>query len=436
METIVSPATAPLKSAIAVIRVSGDTTYEIMTKIFSKSLDIEGGRTIFGNILDLEGNIIDEVVLSCFKAPKSFTGEDVIEISCHGSMLIVNKIVSIIISLGARLAERGEFSARAFYNGKIDLVQAESINTLIDSKTEEQRNIALMALKGKASKKLDPVKTLLADILANIEVNIDYPEYEDIEEMSKEKILNSVQSLLNIIDELLNQSKHGALYINGINVAIVGRPNVGKSSLLNALLGENKAIVTNIPGTTRDIVEGEVNINGLILHIIDTAGIRESEDQIESLGIKKSTEMIKKADLVLYVKDNEDDKYLELEELFKDKLYIEIINKMDLINKKKQNRVYISALNNNLDALKQEISKIYDLEKNIEPSLCSDREIGLLNSVKNDLLLAEKETKENKPLDLVAIHLKNAYDAVKRILGEEVNPDLEKEVFSRFCVGK
>ncbi len=436
METIVSPATAPLKSALAVIRVSGNTTYEIMTKIFSKSLDIEGGRTIFGNILDLDGNIIDEVVLSCFKAPKSFTGEDVIEISCHGSMLIVNKIVSIIISLGARLAERGEFSARAFYNGKIDLVQAESINTLIDSKTEEQRNIALMALKGKASKKLNPVKTLLADILANIEVNIDYPEYEDIEEMSKEKILNSVQSLLNIIDELLNQSKHGALYINGINVAIVGRPNVGKSSLLNALLGENKAIVTNIPGTTRDIVEGEVNINGLILHIIDTAGIRESDDQIESLGIKKSTEMIKKADLVLYVKDNEDDKYLELEELFKDKLYIEIINKMDLISEKKENRVYISALNNNLDALKQEISKIYDLEKNIEPSLCSDREIGLLNSVKNDLLLAEKETKENKPLDLVAIHLKNAYDAVKRILGEEVNPDLEKEVFSRFCVGK
>ncbi len=436
METIVSPATAPLKSALAIIRVSGDTTYEIMTKIFSKSLEIESGRTIFGNLLDLDGSIIDEVVLSCFKAPKSFTGEDVIEISCHGSMLIVNKIVSIIISLGARLAERGEFSARAFYNGKIDLVQAESINTLIDSKTEEQRNIALMALKGKASKKLDPVKTLLADILANIEVNIDYPEYEDIEEMSKEKILNSVQSLINNINELLSQSKHGALYINGINVAIVGRPNVGKSSLLNALLGENKAIVTNIPGTTRDIVEGEVNINGLILHIIDTAGIRESDDQIESLGIKKSTEMIKKADLVLYVKDDEDDKYLELEELFKDKLYIEIINKMDLINKKKQNRVYISALNNNIDALKQEISKLYDLEKNIEPSLCSDREIGLLNTVKNDLLLAEKETKENKPLDLVSIHLKNAYDAIKRILGEEVNPDLEKEVFSRFCVGK
>lgn len=436
METIVSPATAPLKSAIAVIRISGDTAYEIMEKVFSKPLDVEGGRTIFGNILDLEGKIVDEVILSCFKAPKSFTGEDVIEINCHGSMLIVNKIVSLIISLGARLAERGEFSARAFYNGKIDLVQAESINTLIDSKTEEQKDIALMALKGKASKKLDPVKNLLADILSNIEVNIDYPEYEDIEEMSKEQILNSVKNLLNTIDELLNQSKHGALYINGINVAIVGRPNVGKSSLLNALLGENKAIVTNIPGTTRDIVEGEVNINGLILHIIDTAGIRESDDQIESLGIQKSTEMIKKADLVLYVKDKEDDYYLELEELFKDKLFIEIINKMDLISNKKPNHVYISALNNNLEELKKEISKLYDLEKNIEPSLCSDREIGLLNVVKNDLIQAEKETRENKPLDLVAIHLKDAYDAIKRILGEEVNPDLEKEVFSRFCVGK
>lgn len=436
METIVSLATAPMKSALAIIRISGDKTYEIVSKIFSKELPYEGGRIIYGNILDLQDKIIDEVTLSCFKAPKSFTGEDVIEINCHGSLIIINKIIELIVSLGARLAERGEFTSRAFYNGKIDLVQAEAINSLINSKTEEQRKLAMMSLKGKTSKKLEPVKTLLADILANIEVNIDYPEYEDIEQVSRDKILQSVDFLVKNIDELLNRSNHASLFIEGVKVAIVGRPNVGKSSLLNVLLGQNKAIVTDIPGTTRDIVEGEIHINGLILHLIDTAGVRDSHDRIESMGIDKTREQILNADLIIYVKDNENDEYEELEKIIKGKKTLEVINKKDLLKEFNTNKIYISAKNNDVDNLIKRISNIFDLDTNIEPSLCSAREIGLLKATKEELYKAYKEAMDNYPLDLVSIHLKDAYDSIKRILGEEITPDLEQEVFSRFCVGK
>lgn len=436
METIVSLATAPLKSALAIIRISGDKTYEIVQKMFNKELPEEGNKIIYGNIFDVGNNLIDEVTLSLFKGPKSFTGEDLIEINCHGSLLIVNKIIETVISLGARLALRGEYTSRAFYNNKIDLVQAEAINNLINSKTDEQRNLALLALKGKASKKLTPIKTTLAEILANIEVNIDYPEYEDIEKINRERIISTSDDLIKIIDNLLKESKHASLYVEGINVAIVGRPNVGKSSLLNAFLGENKAIVTSYPGTTRDIVEGDVNINGLILHIVDTAGIRTSENTIENLGIDKAKEMIKKADLIIYVKDNINDVYKELEDLFIDKKVIEVINKKDILPSLQDNKIYISALNNDINDLKQTLISLYDLDKNIEPSLCSSREIGLLLEARSNLNEAKKEAEGELPLDLLAIYLKQAYDAIKRILGEEVNIDLEQEVFSRFCVGK
>lgn len=436
MDTIISPATGLIKSALAIIRLSGDTCYELIEKQFSKKLPEDGGRIIYGNLFDLEGNIIDEVTLMCFKGPKSFTGEDVIEINCHGSLLIINKIMETFIALGARKAERGEFTSRAFYNGKIDLVQAESINELINSKTDAQRKLSLFALKGKTSSTLIPLRNALADVLANIEVNIDYPEYEDIEQVSNEKVLETSHFALKEIDKLLNLGKKASLLVQGINVAIVGRPNVGKSSLLNALLNEDKAIVTEIPGTTRDIVEGEIDINGLLMHIIDTAGIRNSSDIVESLGIKKAEEMIKKADLIIYLKDDVNDVYQELEELIKGKQVITVINKKDLIKNYDKNYIYISALNHDIDDLKNKISKIYDLEKDVEPSLCSAREIGLLNEAKLALLEAIKEQQNNSPLDLISIYIKQSYDAIKRILGEEVNPDLEKEVFSRFCVGK
>ncbi len=436
MDTIVSLATAPLKAPLAIIRISGDKTYEIVQKIFTKQILDAQDKIIYGHILDLNKEIIDEVTLSCFKAPRSFTGEDVIEINCHGSLIIVNKIISLIISLGARLAQRGEFSARAFYNQKIDLIQAEAINSLINSKTDEQRNLAILSLNGKTSKKLIPIKNNLADILANIEVSIDYPEYDDIEELTINDILTKTQENLSIIDVLLNESNHALLIVEGIKVVIVGRPNVGKSSLLNALLKEEKAIVTDIPGTTRDVVEGEINIDGLILHIIDTAGIRESLDIIEQMGINKAQEIIKEADLIIYVKDKEEDSYIELEEIIKNKKVIEVINKKDLLTELKNNKIYISAKNKDIKDLIKKIKEMFDLEKDIEPSLCSSREIGLLIEAKQSLIKAQEEARKNVPLDLITVHIKSSYDAIRRILGEEVTPDLEKEVFSRFCVGK
>ena len=437
METIVSLITAPMKAAIAVIRVSGDETLDIVSSCFSKPLPKVGNQILYGNFLDLEKNPIDEVVLSLFLAPKSYTGEDVVEISCHGSMLIASKIMETIIAKGARIAERGEFTARAFYNGKMDLVQAESVLSLIDAKTEEQRKLSLFALKGKASETLYPVKEKLADILSNIEVNIDYPEYEDIEEMTRDKIDENVSKIIKELDELIKDATNANIVLEGVKVALVGKPNVGKSSLLNALLNEDKAIVTDIPGTTRDIVEGDINLNGLLLHVIDTAGIRESDDKIESIGIEKSKEMIEKADLVIHLKDVsqiEDEEDEQLQSLIQGKTYIEVFNKKDLISEFEEGKIYISAQNKDITGLIDKIKELYQTIS-IKPSLASEREIGLLKEARIDLECAITKEKY-APLDLISIHLKSAYDALKRILGEEVSPDLEKEIFSRFCVGK
>ena len=436
METIVSLITPPMKGAIAVIRVSGDNTFDIVSSCFSKGIDTSKRNVSFGTFLNEDGKEIDDVVLTVFVGPKSFTGEDVVEISCHGSMLIASKIIETIISKGARVAERGEFTARAYYNGKIDLVQAESVLSLIDSKTDEQRQLSLYALKGKASETLYPVKEALADILANIEVNIDYPEYDDIEEMTRAKIDEKVKNILIKLDKLISDATSANLILDGVNVALIGKPNVGKSSLLNALLNENKAIVTEIPGTTRDIVEGDINLDGLLLHIIDTAGIRESDDRIEAIGIEKSKEMIKKADLIIYLKDARDNEIdVDLDKVIENKTHVIVYNKKDLIENFEDDKLYISAENKDITALINRIKDIYIKERSIKPSLCSERELGLLKEAKKDLSFA-LEQENFQSLDIIAIHLKSGYDALKRILGEEVNPDLEKEVFSRFCVGK
>ena len=436
METIVILITPPMKGAIAVIRVSGDNTFDIVSSCFSKGIDTSKRNVSFGTFLNEDGKEIDDVVLTVFVGPKSFTGEDVVEISCHGSMLIASKIIETIISKGARVAERGEFTARAYYNGKIDLVQAESVLSLIDSKTDEQRQLSLYALKGKASETLYPVKEALADILANIEVNIDYPEYDDIEEMTRAKIDEKVKNILIELDKLISDATSANLILDGVNVALIGKPNVGKSSLLNALLNENKAIVTEIPGTTRDIVEGDINLDGLLLHIIDTAGIRESDDKIEAIGIEKSKEMIKKADLIIYLKDARDNEIdVDLDKVIENKTHVIVYNKKDLIENFEDDKLYISAENKDITALINRIKDIYIKERSIKPSLCSERELGLLKEAKKDLSFA-LEQENFQSLDIIAIHLKSGYDALKRILGEEVNPDLEKEVFSRFCVGK
>ena len=441
-DCIVSLITPPMKGAVAVIRLSGEETLDIISKIFSREIK-ESHKVYYGYIIDKDNNEkVDEVMVSYFKGPKSFTGEDVVEISCHGSMIIVNQIIELCIRYGARIAERGEFSSRAFYNGRIDLVQAEAINSLINAETLQSKRLMLYSLTGKTSALILPIKEKLADILSLIEVNIDYPEYLDIEEMTNEKIINDVDPLIEEINYLIKSGERSKLINEGINVAIVGRPNVGKSSLLNALLKQDKSIVTNIPGTTRDVVEGKVNLDGIILNLLDTAGIRDSVDVVERIGIEKSKESLEKADLVLLVL--EADKFTkedqELLDAIKDKKHLVVYNKKETLSEDKyiKGAIYISALNKDIKNLEKEIGRMFNVEEinNLEPSLCSSREIGLLNKVKENLLTAKKEALYNTSLDLVSISLKTSYDAIKEILGEEASVDLEKEIFSRFCLGK
>lgn len=436
-QTIVSLITPPFNSAVSVIRLSGDDSLSLAQSLFSRK--IEKPRYAYYGNLSYQGEEIDQVVLIYYKGPNSFTGEDVVEISLHGSMLIVNQVISLFITLGARLAERGEFSSRAFYHHKIDLVQAEGINSLINSTTLEQKKIALYSLKGDTSKLITPLKEKLGKLLANIEVNIDYPEYIDIEEVTISKVREITLEISKEINSLAKNASKSSLVMNGIKVCLVGEPNVGKSSLLNALLNQKKALVSSIPGTTRDVVEGSISLNGLPLHLIDTAGIRESKDEIEKMGIELSLKSLEEADLIIFIRDASKSDSIEEQEILdklKDKKYIEVFNKSDLVSELDEDKIYISALNNDIEKLKNEILKIFDLDlKSIEPSLFSSREIGLLNKALSSLSKANEDSYLYS-LDIVSISLKEAYDCLKDLLGESVNVDLEKEIFSHFCVGK
>ena len=304
-ETIVALATPPLRSALAIVRLSGNDCFNVVSNFYSKNLiGLTQNSLLHGYIKDGD-NFVDEVVLLLYKGPKSFTGEDSVEIICHGSPLIFNKIINLAIKYGARMAERGEYSSRAFLNGKLDLIQAESINDLINAETEESKNVSLLALKGDTSKLIFPIKKEIGDMLSTIEANIDYSEYTDIEEMNSKEIIEFCNDISRKINILIANGRKGKLIKYGINVVIVGRPNVGKSSIFNSLLKEDKAIVSNIKGTTRDIVEGKINLNGILINLYDTAGIRDSNDYIESLGINKSKKILEIADIVIVVFDNE-----------------------------------------------------------------------------------------------------------------------------------
>lgn len=437
-QTIVSLITPPLNSAVAVIRMSGDEALNIANEIFSKRVSM-ANQAVFGTIIDGDEKI-DQVILTYFASPKSFTGEDVVEISCHGSMLIANQIISLIISKGARLAERGEFSARAYYNNKIDLIQAEAILSMVEATSIESKKLALYSLEGQTSLLIKPLINQLADLLSNIEVNIDYPEYQDIEEVTIKRIQNECLEMINTIDSLLNQSKKTQYFINGIKVSLVGLPNTGKSSLLNAFLNQEKAIVTDIPGTTRDVVEGTVNLDGLPLHLLDTAGIRDADNKVEQIGIEKSKKSIDESDLVIMVLDASKsitEEENQLLDYIKNKPYLIVYNKADLINDYDDDKLYISALNKDITNLKNKIKQLFNLTSNdITPSLCSSRQIGLLEKAKNNLIQANEDALQQLPIDLISISIKESYDSLKDILGLNVNVDLSEEIFSRFCVGK
>ena len=442
-ETIVALATPPMKSALAIIRVSGDDCFDVVSKCFSKDIrEIKERTLLVGYIEDKNRNQkIDEVVVAVYKGPKSFTGEDLVEIICHGSMLISQQILDVLIANGARLATNGEYSSRAFIHQKIDLIQAEAINDIINSSTKESKDLSMLSLTGKTSQLLMPVKTRLADIISLIEVNIDYPEYEDIEQANKQQVITICEEIINMINKLVDEGEKARIIKDGIKVAIVGKPNVGKSSLLNALVGEEKAIVTDIAGTTRDVVEGEVNLGGVVLHLLDTAGIRDSSDVVENIGVDRAKKSIDEAELVIVVLDGtqkldlEDEKILKLTEKSN---RIIIYNKADKIVDKNDGNIYVSALTQDITPLIKEIHRVVGLDEQTfkQPALANTRQIGLLKQAKNSLLKAKEDAGNDLPVDLVTINLMDAYYAILDILGERNKADLSKEIFSRFCVGK
>ena len=441
MKTIVALATAPLKSALAIIRVSGDDAFEIVSKCFSKDIrDIKERTLLFGSIVD-QNKVIDDVVLAIYKGPKSFTGEDLVEIICHGSILIANEIIELLLKYGATYATNGEYSSRAFLNNKIDLIQAEAINDVINATTKEAKELSVLSLKGKTSELIKPIKKRIADVMSLIEVNIDYPEYEDIEVANKSHVIELVDELVPQIDLLVSNGQKGLIIKEGIKVAIVGKPNVGKSSLLNALLGESKAIVTDVAGTTRDIVEGEINLNGVVLHLLDTAGIRESSDVVEAIGVNRAKKSIEEAELVIVVLDasNElDDNDKEILEMTEKLNRIIIYNKSDKTNDKNDNGIYVSALKQDIKPLVKEIYKVIGLEEQTfkQPALNNTRQIGLLKQARTALLKAKEDAENDLTVDLLSVSLMDAYNAILDILGERNRTDLSKEIFSRFCVGK
>ena len=439
LETIVALATPPMRSALAIIRLSGEDCFKICSSFFSKTINVDKSTIMHGYILDNEEKV-DEVILLAYKAPKSFTGEDSVEIISHGTPIIFNQIIELALKNGARLASGGEFTSRAYMNGKMDLIQAESINDLINAESKEAKKIALMSLDGSTSKLIEPIKKDLGDLLSLIEVNIDYPEYEDIEEVNKEKITEIMSKNIKYIEELIKNGNKGNIIRDGINVAIVGKPNVGKSSILNALLNEDKAIVSDIKGTTRDVVEGKFILNGVVINLFDTAGIRESDDLIEGIGINKSIKKLNDADLVIAVFDNStfDDEDKEILSLIKDKKYIIVNNKADLISEKDDNHLYISALNNEIDNLKKAILKELNLSKEnyINPSISNVRELGILKNVLEMMKKVKNDNENNLSIDLLSADIKDMYLSILSLIGEDHDFDIAKEIFSRFCVGK
>ena len=445
-DTICAISTALGVGAISIIRVSGEEAIAKVANLFDgKNLtEVESHTIHYGHIVS-NGEVIDEVLVTVLKAPKTYTKEDIVEINSHGGILTTKKVLEVLIENGIRLAEPGEFTKRAFLNGRLDLSQAEAVNSLIKSETDLERKLALNTLSGKVSKKINKVRGIIVELLANIEVNIDFPEYEDALETTLENLPPRLKEIKTELENLLEESKIGKIVENGIRVAIVGRPNVGKSSILNALLKENKAIVTDIAGTTRDIVEGTVELKGIALKFIDTAGIRKTDDIVEKIGVDKSIEALNSADLVIHVLNNNEEltnEDKEIMEKIKDKTHITFINKSDLPTKLKIDMDVVKGNTmdiNGLNELKDKIVELFDLEKinnsNLEV-VSSAREIGLIKEALNSINQALDNVSVSLPVDMIAIDIKKAWDLLGEITGESYQDELLDTLFREFCLGK
>ena len=426
-DTIAAISTALGVGAISIIRVSGSEAIEIVNSIFTKDISNVKSHTIHYGFIVEKNEKVDEVLVSVMRGPKTFTTEDIVEINAHGGINTTNKILELLLVHGCRLAEPGEFTKRAFINGRIDLTEAEGVMDLINSETDAARKMALNQVNGKVSSLISNLRNDLAGIISNIEVNIDYPEYEDIKIMTIDDIKSQISTIENNINTILKESENGEILKNGIKTAIVGKPNVGKSSLLNRLIGEDKAIVTSIKGTTRDSVEATFNFDNIVLNLIDTAGIRDTDDVVESIGVSKSIKLIDEADLVLFVLNyNErftDDDYVILEKL-KNKNYITIINKIDLEKKiddsNLKNVVYVSALEDkNIDDIKLKVKEMFNLDK-IKTAdltyLTSARSKAILVKVLKSIDDVKKGLETDVPIDMIEIDLKNIWNLLGEII--------------------
>ncbi|HEK9100833.1 tRNA uridine-5-carboxymethylaminomethyl(34) synthesis GTPase MnmE [Bacillus pfraonensis] len=455
-DTIAAISTALGEGAIAIVRVSGEDAIEKVNRIFKgKDLTTVSSHTIhYGHIVDLDTDqVIEEVMVSIMRAPKTFTRENIVEINCHGGLVSVNKVLQLILAQGVRLAEPGEFTKRAFLNGRIDLSQAEAVMDLIRAKTDRAMSVAINQMEGRLSKLIGRLRQEILETLAHVEVNIDYPEYDDVEEMTHNILIDKATNVRGEIKKILETSKQGKILREGIATAIIGRPNVGKSSLLNSLVQEKKAIVTDIAGTTRDVIEEYVNVRGVPLKLIDTAGIRETEDVVERIGVERSKEMMEQADLVLIVVNYSEALTPEDEELFRavqGKDFIVIVNKTDLPKQidiervtelAGKNRIITTSLieEKGVDELEKAIADLF-FEGTIESAdmtyVSNARHIGLLTQAEKTIGDAIDAIENGVPIDMVQIDLTRTWEILGEITGDTVHESLIDQLFSQFCLGK
>jgi tRNA modification GTPase len=448
-DTICAIATSVGTSAINIIKISGKESISIVNKIFTKDLLKAKTHTItFGYIKDKEEKV-DEVLVSVFLEPNTYTGENIVEINTHGGLAVTNKILEMLLEQGCRLAEPGEFLKRAFLNGKRDLLEAESISDLINAKTEASRKMSMNGVTGELSRIIKNLRNKLLTIIANIEVNIDYPEYEDAIVYTNELLRTNIIEIKNELKKIVDESEKGSIIKNGINIGIVGKPNVGKSSLLNRLINEDKAIVTDVEGTTRDIVEGKIVINGIEINLIDTAGIRQTSNVVEKIGVEKSKSILETSDLLLAIFDGskpltKDD--LDILKEIENKKSIIIINKEDLpmqIEKEKFSRYKTLQIsikeNKGINDIIEEIKSLFNLNELETQDFTYLSNARQINLIKNCLSLSEeinKQNEKNTPVDLIQIDIQRLWEKLGELTGESYKDELLDEIFSKFCLGK